>query len=177
MSKITKYLGLDRLQYARDILQTNGGVRGLLWNLYRYVHLHFHLISIIISLILYLYFIYRIDAYKRGTLIGIDKYGNKYYQNKAYFYGRSRWVVYTESVYLDYDGSQVPAEWHNWLHYMCDDPPTQNPRVNYPWMVDHKQNLSGSNKQYVPYSTTPPKIKAWSPPGSGVDPNQLRLKH
>jgi hypothetical protein len=25
--------------------------------------------------------------------------------------GRNRWVKYTDSVGMDYDGSQVPAEW------------------------------------------------------------------
>ena len=90
--------------------------------------------------------------------------------------GRSRWVVYADNVHFDYDGSQVPGEWHNWLHYMCDDPPTKNPRVQYDWMADHTQNLSGTDKKYVPYSTTVPKITGWSPPGSGVDPHQLKLK-
>lgn len=105
------------------------------------------------------------DAYKWGTLVGEDKYGNKYYKNNFYFYGRNRWVEYNHKAFLDYDGSQVPAEWHNWLHYVTDDSPIDKPRVNYKWMIDHKENLSGSQMQYVPYSTTPTKIESWSPPG------------
>ena len=104
------------------------------------------------------------DSYKFGRLVGTDKFGNKYYQNDYYFYGRNRWVEYDQRVYLEYDGSQVPAEWHNWLHYVCDDPPTVNPRVNYKWMSDHRENLSGSDKAYVPYSTTREKISTWIPP-------------
>jgi NADH:ubiquinone oxidoreductase subunit len=29
-----------------------------------------------------------------GCLMGTDKYGNKYYENKRFFYGRNRWVEY-----------------------------------------------------------------------------------
>ena len=114
------------------------------------------------------------DTFKQGTLVGIDKYGNKYYQNDRYFVPRNRWVEYNDSTFLDYDGSQVPAEWHNWLHYVCDDPPTKNPRVNYKWMIDHQENLSGSQKTYVPYSTTPEKISTWKPPGSQLKLGQLK---
>lgn len=35
------------------------------------------------------------DEVKIGTLVGTDKYGNKYYENNRYFYGRNRWVEYS----------------------------------------------------------------------------------
>lgn len=105
------------------------------------------------------------DTAKFGELVGEDKYGNKYYKNNYYFYGRNRWVVYNRDTFLEYDGSMIPAEWHNWMHYVCDDPPTTNPRVSHRWMIDHKENLSGTNKAYVPYSTTPDKIHQWTPEG------------
>ena len=44
-------------------------------------------------------------------MVGVDKYGNKYFENPTYFYGRNRWVIYNEKVHLEYDGSQIPAEW------------------------------------------------------------------
>lgn len=34
------------------------------------------------------------DNLRPGTLVGTDKYGNKYYENPHYFYGRNRWVEY-----------------------------------------------------------------------------------
>lgn len=34
------------------------------------------------------------DECKDGTLIGTDKYGNKYFENPRFFYGRNRWVEY-----------------------------------------------------------------------------------
>lgn len=59
----------------------------------------------------------RNDDLKTGKLIGIDKYGNRYFENPYYFYGRNRWVEYSPHVNMDYDGSQIPAEWYGWMHY------------------------------------------------------------
>ena len=71
-----------------------------------------------------MYQIYRTDALKNGTLVGEDKYGNKYYENNRYFVGRNRWIIFNDEKYhLDYDGSQVPSEWYGWLHYKTDLPP------------------------------------------------------
>lgn len=65
---------------------------------------------------------------------------------------------------LEYDGSQVPAEWYGWLHYKTDLPPHKDPsRPKYKWMADHTENLTGTPAQYMPYSTTTPKITAWQP--------------
>ncbi|XP_041348532.1 probable NADH dehydrogenase [ubiquinone] 1 alpha subcomplex subunit 12 [Gigantopelta aegis] len=109
---------------------------------------------------------FRTDELKTGTLVGEDKYGNKYYENKMYFMGRSRWIDYPPSVGFDYDGSQIPAEWHGWLHYVHDDPPTVKKPVKRKWMMDHIENTSGTPQQYVPYSTVPPKIHSWKPHSS-----------
>merc|ERR1719153_1337390 len=68
------------------------------------------------------------DSYIRyGTPVGEDERGNKYYQNDEYPMGRNRFVVYAEKTFeqrYDYDASDIPAEWHRWLHYMTDDAPT-----------------------------------------------------
>lgn len=34
--------------------------------------------------------------------------------------GRNRWVEYNDKVWLDYDASQITAEWYGWLHYKTD---------------------------------------------------------
>ncbi|KAF7992835.1 hypothetical protein HCN44_005179 [Aphidius gifuensis] len=107
---------------------------------------------------------YRTDDLKWGTLVGEDKYGNKYYENNYFFYGRNRWIIYNELVHMDYDASQVPAEWYGWLHYKTDLLPHNDPnRPKYKWMIDHQQNLSGTKKAYMPYSTAKPKVEAWKP--------------
>jgi hypothetical protein len=42
---------------------------------------------------------------------------------------------------------------------------SQDPhRPKHPWMIDHTENLSGTEDAYMPYSTTKPKIEAWVPP-------------
>ena len=53
---------------------------------------------------------------------------------------------------------------HRWLHYMTDDPPSIKPLPRHKWMLPHVDNLSGTDKRYVPYSTTRPKIEPWKPP-------------
>ncbi|KAM9169885.1 NADH dehydrogenase [ubiquinone] 1 alpha subcomplex subunit 12 [Pangshura tecta] len=112
----------------------------------------------------------RVSDLKIGTLVGVDKYGNKYYENKKNFFGRHRWVDYTtemngKNTYGEVDGSMVPPEWHRWLHCMTEDPPTTHPPEarEFIWK-NHKFNLSGTPEQYVPFSTTRKKIQEWIPP-------------
>ncbi|ELT96072.1 hypothetical protein CAPTEDRAFT_164106 [Capitella teleta] len=108
--------------------------------------------------------LYRTDDLKYGDLVGEDKFGNKYYQNDMFFIASNRWVDYAPQFGMDYDGSQIPAEWHRWMHHMTDDPPTVVPPVNYKWLPLHKENKTGTAGEYVPYSTTRPRIQAWQPP-------------
>ena len=137
---LTKWLGLDKLATLGRIIKQNGGIRASLYQ------------------------IYRTDDLKDGTLVGTDKYGNKYFNNPRYFYGRDRWVIYNEKVGVEYDGSMIPAEWFGWMHHKTDIPPTEKPPVHYDWMKEHAMNPSGTSHQYVPYSTTKPKIQSWTPP-------------
>ncbi|KAM5170271.1 NADH dehydrogenase [ubiquinone] 1 alpha subcomplex subunit 12 [Mantella aurantiaca] len=109
---------------------------------------------------------------KTGALVGVDKYGNKYYEDKRNFFARHRWVEYTSMMngkytYWNLDGSMVPPEWHRWLHCMTEDPPTTHPPADhkYIWKT-HQFNVSATPEQYVPYSTTRKKIEEWVPPPS-----------
>lgn len=72
--------------------------------------------------------------------------------------------MYSDHVWMNYDGSQVPAEWFGWLHYKTDLPPHKDPnRPHYKWMAEHTPNLSGTKEAYMPYSTTVPKVEPWRP--------------
>ncbi|EKX41318.1 hypothetical protein GUITHDRAFT_112529 [Guillardia theta CCMP2712] len=63
---------------------------------------------------------------KVGTLVGTDKFGNRYYENREDQYLRDRWVVYnTEKIHMDYDPALVPPEWHGWLHHITDTTPDE----------------------------------------------------
>lgn len=48
----------------------------------------------------------------------------------------------------------------NEFFFMLKDPT----RPKYFWMQDGNENMTGTPQQYVPYSTTRPKIQAWQPP-------------
>ncbi|KAF5282666.1 hypothetical protein FQA39_LY17526 [Lamprigera yunnana] len=134
------FFGLNKLLEFAKIVRISGGIRASLYKLYR------------------------MDELKIGTLKGVDKYGNKYYENKRFFYGRSRWIEYAPYYRLEYDGSQIPVEWYGWMHYKTDCIPSEDPsRPKYKWMSDHTENLTGTPYQYVPYSTTKQKIKPWIP--------------
>lgn len=47
---------------------------------------------------------------------------------------------------------------------MTDTPPSVEPPIQRSWMSDHRENATGTSRRYVPYSTTRPKIEAWTPP-------------
>jgi NADH:ubiquinone oxidoreductase subunit len=57
-------------------------------------------------------------------------------------------------IYRGYaDASKVPAEWHGWLHYTFDEPPTEVPLQRRAWELDHLPNLTGT-------------LWAWRPKGA-----------
>lgn len=68
MSGLIHYFGLD---FWPKLLKTIKGYGGLKASLYK---------------------LYRMDNLRPGECVGEDDYGNKYYENKSYFYGRNRWV-------------------------------------------------------------------------------------
>ncbi|KAL1316901.1 hypothetical protein HN51_069025 [Arachis hypogaea] len=87
-----------------------------------------------------------------ATLVGVDKFGNKYYEKlEDTQYGRHRWVEYAEKS--RYNASQVPPEWHGWLHFITDHTGDEllllKPRR---YGVEHKENLSGEGEQYIYHS-------------------------
>uniref|UniRef100_A0A0R3S3F7 NADH dehydrogenase [ubiquinone] 1 alpha subcomplex subunit 12 n=1 Tax=Elaeophora elaphi TaxID=1147741 RepID=A0A0R3S3F7_9BILA len=106
---------------------------------------------------------YLMDETRIGKFMGEDKFGNKYYEDNSYFIPRNRWVEYPEHVWLDYDPSQIPAEWHMWLHHITDETPVQNPPKQRKWMLDHEETLTLLNRKYYPYSTTKQKLSLWNP--------------
>jgi NADH:ubiquinone oxidoreductase subunit len=90
---------------------------------------------------------------RRGVLIGKDEQGNRYYEAKdatdSYDQRKRRWVIYNGYA----EASKVPPEWHGWLHYTFDEPPTKEPLKRRDWEKDHLPNLTGT-------------VEAWRPKGS-----------
>lgn len=88
-----------------------------------------------------------------GEKVGSDGLGNSYFRaKKRYpaghpFAGRERrWVIYAGAN----DASNVPAEWHGWLHGAFDGVPESNlppPRI---WETEHRPNATGTAQAYRP---------------------------
>ncbi|ANB11557.1 putative mitochondrial Complex I, 17.2 kd subunit [Sugiyamaella lignohabitans] len=104
---------------------------------------------------------------KAGTLVGVDSYGNKFFENteEDEIHMRTRWVQYK-----DYYGdmSQVEPAWHFWLGYGVDTPPNKTAEKYlstraYPAPTKNYQNFTGTPGAYVPYSTVRPKVSSWDP--------------
>lgn len=84
-----------------------------------------------------------------GKFVGRDQLGNKYYQGKTrqgYTHPR-RWVIYKGEP----EASNVPPEWHGWLHHQSDEVPTENaPSFRRPWQKPHQANMTGTTAAYRP---------------------------
>ena len=87
---------------------------------------------------------------KRGVFVGQDDFGNRYYEAKdasdSYDSRKRRWVIYDGYA----EASKVPPEWHGWLHYTWDEPPTKAPVKRRSWERDHLPNLTGTPLAYRP---------------------------
>ncbi len=86
----------------------------------------------------------------RGKKIGMDQLGNKYYEAapiKGYKRNR-RWVIYKQSPP---EASNVPPEWHGWLHHQSNIVPSEDAKsYRQPWQKPHKPNMTGTNQAYRP---------------------------
>jgi NADH:ubiquinone oxidoreductase subunit len=95
----------------------------------------------------------RFTAWKRGALVGRDDEGNRYFEARdasdSYDGRKRRWVIYRGYA----EASKVPPDWHGWLHYTFDEPPTVEPFKPRAWEKDHLPNLTGT-------------LEAWRPVGS-----------
>lgn len=87
---------------------------------------------------------------RRGVKIGEDELGNTYYEARdtqdAYDGRKRRWVIYSGYA----EASKVPPDWHGWLHYTFDEPPTTEPLMRQVWERDHQPNLTGTTEAWRP---------------------------
>ena len=89
---------------------------------------------------------------KEGTLVGVDRYRNKYYENTELPYGQHRWYEprIPEAQNL-HDASSIPPEWHGWMHCSTDRIPEQ-PLQAGPAIVDETHVPKNLNTHQVPES-------------------------
>ncbi|CAN4089395.1 unnamed protein product [Withania somnifera] len=100
-----------------------------------------------------------------ATLVGVDKFGNKYYEKLGDTQsGRHRWVEYAQKD--RYNASQVPPEWHGWLHYITDHTGDELLLLKpQRYGLDHKENFSGEGDEYIYHSkghTLNPGQRDWT---------------
>ncbi len=86
--------------------------------------------------------------------VGQDETGNRYFEAKtdreSYDKGRRRRYV----IYKGYsEPTKIPPDWHAWMHYLTDEPPSVAPLKRRAWEKDHLPNLTGT-------------VYAWRPKGS-----------
>lgn len=83
-----------------------------------------------------------------GELVGADEFGNRYYRaRRDSLNGRQRrWVIYKGRP----EASNVPAEWHAWLHHTTSEPLTELAAQNRVWQKSHMANPSGTANAYRP---------------------------
>lgn len=90
----------------------------------------------------------RIFTLLYGQLVGMDEFGNRYYQHKSSpkkGMRRKRWVIYNGCA----EASKIPAQWHGWMHYTSDTVPVGTSR-RYSWQKEHLPNLTGTAGAYMP---------------------------
>jgi NADH:ubiquinone oxidoreductase subunit len=85
----------------------------------------------------------RIWTARRGEFVGEDEAGNRFYQSGD---GQRRWVIYADEA----EASNVPPDWHGWLHHTYDEPPTERPLKRQPWEKGHLPNRTGTPEAYRP---------------------------
>lgn len=86
-----------------------------------------------------------------GVPVGTDQFGNRYFEAKSakesYDHRRKRrWVIYDGYA----DASKVPPEWFGWLHYIVDEPPSNEPAPVKAWQREHRPNMSGTPLAWRP---------------------------
>ena len=80
---------------------------------------------------------------RRGHKVGEDGQGNIYYQTAD---AKKRWVIYNGEI----EASRVSPDWHGWLHFTWDQPPSTAPLAHKAWEKPHLENLTGSVAAYAP---------------------------
>ncbi len=89
----------------------------------------------------------RVWTWRKGVFVGEDEAGNRYYQERN---GGRRWVIYNGPV----EASRVPPDWHGWLHYTVDLPPTEDTYQRRDWEKPHMPNMTGTPGAYRPRGST-----------------------
>jgi NADH:ubiquinone oxidoreductase subunit len=108
-----------------------------------------------------------------GTVVGVDQFGNKYYEDKdPVYWSKARWVEFAKEA----EASTIPPEWHSWLHHISDEIPTRPDSLlaetTPKYRQEHVPNMTGTPEAYSPptwvgsanWQPVRPPIQIWTPP-------------
>ena len=85
-----------------------------------------------------------------GKYVGVDSYGNKYYQSKK----NERWVVYARNI----EATKITSEWYLWMHHTIDKiPDIKDSR--HSWQKKHLENQTGTPNSFKPVKIKKNEIK------------------
>lgn len=80
---------------------------------------------------------------RKGIKVGEDEQGNVYYRTRD---DKRRWVIYNGEC----EASRISPDWHGWIHFTWDQPPSEAPLARKAWELPHKENRTGLADAYVP---------------------------
>ncbi len=81
---------------------------------------------------------------RKGRKVGEDPFATRFYESKKG--PRRRWVIYSGSN----DASNVPAEWHGWLHQTVEETPDASGIPVRQWEAPYVANRTGTGEAYLP---------------------------
>lgn len=90
----------------------------------------------------------RFFTWRKGTFVGEDEFGNRYYRANVPPLGERRWVIYAAG--RDWDPSQIPPGWYGWMHHTIQTPPVDEDYRPREWQKPHKANMTGTPAAYRP---------------------------
>jgi NADH:ubiquinone oxidoreductase subunit len=100
---------------------------------------------------------------RKGVKVGEDAQGNIFYRTRD---DKRRWVIYNGES----EASRISPDWHGWLHFTWDEPPTTRGLAHKPWEKPHQENLTGTALAYAPAGSIRKQhpaerrdYEAWSP--------------
>ena len=80
--------------------------------------------------------------------MGSDQFGNRYYENRVdYAMGTHRWIEPRDIN--NYDSSQIPPEWHGWMHHVND----QTPMLEEEFIKSKLEHTKYGEISHAPYQT------------------------
>lgn len=91
----------------------------------------------------------RFFTWRKGKLVGEDDFGNRYYVQRrgvGPLGVPARWVTYRSLS----EPTQVPPDWHGWLHHTVDELPVAEDYAAKPWQKAHQMNMTGTPRAYRP---------------------------